>query len=140
MLRTMHVKGAVVVSTIALAAAACGGSSSPSGEPAGGSSTSPASSSSVTETAAAQLRAGLDGLLRQHVDLTAYVVQNVVAQGSLDDPQVQGAIGALGDNTNALGDAIGSIYGDDAKKQFRSELHTTQLKSLNKISGDLEGE
>jgi hypothetical protein len=118
MLRTMHLKGAVVLSTVALAAAACGGSSSPSTEPADRTSNSPAGMSNVTDTAAAQLRAGLGGLLRQHVDLTAYVVQNVVAEGSLEDPQVQGAIGALGDNTNALGDAIGSIYGDDARDQF----------------------
>jgi hypothetical protein len=118
MLRTMHLKGAVVLSTVALAAAACGGSSSPTTEPADDMSSSAAAASNVTETAAAQLRAGLTGLLRQHVDLTAYVVQDVVAEGSLEDPQVQGSIAALNDNTNALGDAIGSIYGDDAKDQF----------------------
>jgi hypothetical protein len=118
MLGRLHVKGAVVLSALALTATACGGSSSPAVEPAGGSSSSPTTTSGVTETAAAQLRSGLDALLRQHVDLTAYVVQDVVDTGSLEDPQVRGSVAALGENTNALGGAIGSIYGDDAEQQF----------------------
>ena len=138
MLRTMHVKGAVVLSAVALAAAACGGSSSPTtAQPADDMSSSPASASSVTETAAAQLRAGLDGLLRQHVDLTAYVVQSVVAEGSLEDPQVQGSIEALTDNTNALGDAIGSIYGDDAKDQFLDLWNAHIGFFVTYVKGDL---
>jgi hypothetical protein len=133
----MHVKSAVVLSTVALAAVACGGSSTPVAEPADNSSTTPASTSSVTETAAAQLRAGLTGLLRQHVDLTAYVVQSVVAEGSLEDPQVQGAVGALTDNTNALGDAIGSIYGDDAKDQFLDLWNAHIGFFVTYVKGDL---
>jgi hypothetical protein len=137
MLGKLPVKGAVVLSTVALAAAACGGSSTPD-EPAGGTSSSPAATSvAVTETAAAQLRAGLDALLRQHVDLTAFVVQDVVTKGSLEDPQVQGSIQALTDNTNALGDAIGSIYGDDAKDQFLDLWNAHIGFFVTYVKGDL---
>ena len=65
------------------------------------------------------LRAALTGLLIQHVAATGFVVQTAVAAGgNLKAPEVQGAVGALTDNTNALGSAIGSVYGSAAQKQF----------------------
>jgi hypothetical protein len=69
---------------------------------------------------AAGLRAALTGLLIQHVAQTGAVVQSVVATGALDSPQTSGAIAALDDNTVVLGDAIGSLYGDDARDAFLS--------------------
>jgi hypothetical protein len=75
-------------------------------------------SGSVTG-AGSSLRAGLTGLLIQHVAATAFVVQTAVTHGgSLTNPEVKGAIGALTDNTNQLGAAIGSVYGSAAQAQF----------------------
>jgi hypothetical protein len=69
--------------------------------------------------AGSSLRAALTGLLIQHVAATAFVVQTAVAHGgSLTNPEVKGAIGALTDNTNQLGAAIGSVYGPAAQAQF----------------------
>jgi hypothetical protein len=69
--------------------------------------------------AGSSLRAALTGLLIQHVAATAFVVQTAVAHGgSLTSPEVKGAIGALTDNTNQLGAAIGSVYGSAAQAQF----------------------
>jgi hypothetical protein len=68
---------------------------------------------------ASSLRAALTGLLVQHVAATGFVVQTAVAAGgNLNAPEVQGAIGALTDNTNALGSAIGSVYGAAAQQAF----------------------
>ena len=68
---------------------------------------------------ASSLRAALTGLLIQHVAATGFVVQTAVAAGgNLKAPEVQGAIGALTDNTNALGAAIGSVYGSAAQQAF----------------------
>ena len=36
-------------------------------------------------------------------------------QGNLNDPEVKGAVAALSSNTNQLGDAIGSVYGQAAQ-------------------------
>ena len=66
---------------------------------------------------ASALRAGLTGLLIQHVAQTGEVVQSVVAT-SLTSPQATGAIAALDQNTQDLGKAIGSIYGNDAQTAF----------------------
>lgn len=68
---------------------------------------------------ATTLRADLTGLLVQHVAATAFVVQTAVAnKGNLKAPEVTGAIAALTDNTNSLGQAIGSVYGSGAQTAF----------------------
>lgn len=122
----------VLAGTVALSlgAAACGGagtahtnssSSASSGSPsttvAPAPKSSPSSAASVTSTPAATLRAQLDALLREHVDLTGVVVQDAVSDG-LTSPQTQAAVTVLGQNTDALGAAVGSLYGPAAQKQF----------------------
>ena len=85
---------------------------------AGGIASSKGLSGSVTGPSAS-LRAGLTGLLVQHVAATGFVVQTAVAaQGDLANPEVSGAVSALSDNTNQLGAAIGSVYGPAAQAQF----------------------
>jgi hypothetical protein len=85
---------------------------------AGGIAASKGLSGSVTGPSAT-LRAGLTGLLVQHVAATGFVVQTAVAaKGNLKDPEVAGAVSALSDNTNQLGAAIGSVYGSAAQAQF----------------------
>ena len=137
---TLLTKSALGLTALALTATACGGSSSGgSTSPANSapSSSASASTSAVTDTAAAQLRSGLDALLRQHVDLTAFVVQDLVVKGSLDDPQVKGSVAALQQNTNDLGDAIGQLYGDAAKQQFLDLWNTHIGFFVTYIKGDL---
>jgi hypothetical protein len=69
--------------------------------------------------AGSSLRAGLTGLLVQHVAATGFVVQTAVAAGgNLSKPEVKGAVSALSDNTSQLGQAIGSVYGPAAQQQF----------------------
>ena len=87
-------RGGVGLAALALAAAACGssgGAASGGGSAHSGSasaSMSPMASpsgaaGSLTNTAAAQLYAGLDQLLVEHVDLTANVVQAAITKGAV---------------------------------------------------------
>jgi hypothetical protein len=140
-MRPLYLRSALGVTALALTATACGGSSAGTGaQPSDPMSTKPAAAGAVTETAAAGLRAGLDGLLREHVALTAFVVQNLVTKGSLDDSQVQASIGTLQQNTNDLGDAIGSLYGDKAKQQFLDLWNAHIGFFVTYIKGDLTGD
>jgi hypothetical protein len=120
---TLIARAGVGAAAVALAAAAC---SSNGGGPNAGAGNSPShmassspSAGQSTNTAAAQLYAGLDQLLVEHVDLTSNVVQTAVAaRGNLKAPEVKGAVAALGQNTDSLGAAIGSVYGSAAQQQF----------------------
>lgn len=67
--------------------------------------------------AGSALRAGLTGLLIQHVAQTAQVVQTAV-ETSLTAPQTAASVKALDQNTVNLGNAIGSIYGASARTAF----------------------
>ena len=117
------VKAAAVIAVTAISVTACGGSSSggktSSATTQHSMSSAPAASSTTdaTATAAAALRSGLDQLFRQHVDLTGFAVQTAVANG-IGSANTAQALNALDGNTVALGDAIGSIYGADARTAF----------------------
>ena len=135
MRNTILLRSGVGIAAAAMAAAACssaassgsassgsagtGGSSSPSAH----ASTMPASAmpaqaaDGLTNTAAAQLYAGLDQLLTEHVDLTANVVQTAITKGPSSD-STKTALAALDQNTQGLGAAIGSVYGPAAQQQF----------------------
>jgi hypothetical protein len=123
--RSLAAKAGAGVLVLALGATACGGSSS------GGSTAAPQSSPSsdmsssaaatptgdTTATKAAELRAGLDELFRIHVNLTGFTVQTAVISG-VSSKQTAAALKTLDANTVALGDAIGSLYGDSARTAF----------------------
>ena len=127
MRNTILIRGTLGVAAIALAATACGSAAGSSGSGASGSHSAPASSmpsmspsqaaGGVTNTAAAQLYAGLEQLLREHVDLTANVVQTAITRGP-SSAQTKAALAALDQNTQGLGRAIGSVYGSAAQAQF----------------------
>jgi hypothetical protein len=135
MRNTHFIRGGVAVAALALAATACGSSggggsagNGSTGNGSTGSASAPASPSSsmsdmgasaggLTNTAAAQLYAGLDQLLREHVDLTANVVQTAITKGPASANTKQ-ALAALDQNTQGLGAAIGSVYGAAAQKEF----------------------
>lgn len=110
-------RAAAGLTVVVLSATACGGSSS-----GGTKSVSPRTSTSsaatdATATPAAELRAGLDQLFREHVNLTGFAVQTAVTNG-IGSANTTQALGALDGNTVALGDAIGSVYGAAARKAF----------------------
>jgi hypothetical protein len=119
------VRGTVGLAALAVAAAACGssatsGSSSPSSssaKPSASMSSMGATTAGLTATPAATLYAGLDELLTEHVDLTANVVQTAITT-STTSAQTKAALAALDQNTVALGQAIGSVYGSAAQAQF----------------------
>jgi hypothetical protein len=127
MRNTILLRGSLGLAAVAVAASACGtaagsgsgGSSSPSAH----ASSMPASAmpsqaaGGLTNTAAAQLYAGLDQLLREHVDLTANVVQTAITE-SPSSAGTKAALAALDQNTQGLGAAIGSVYGSAAQQQF----------------------
>jgi hypothetical protein len=106
---------------LALGATACGGSSTGTGASTRPSSTPSASMSTMSGDAsasdAAALRAGLDQLFREHVDLTGFTVQTAAISG-VGSKQTAAALQALDGNTVAIGDAIGSVYGADARTAF----------------------
>jgi hypothetical protein len=114
------VRTGLAASALVVAAAACSSGTSPSASssksPMHMASSSPSMSQS-TNTAAAQLYSGLDQLLVEHVDLTANVVQTAITKGPTS-AQTKTAEAALGQNTDSLGAAIGSIYGSAAQQQF----------------------
>lgn len=68
----------------------------------------------MTDTKAADLRVLLNALDREHVDLALNATRN----GYSGSPDFAASAAELDTNTVALGDAIGSVYGDDAKNKF----------------------
>lgn len=99
------------------AAAANGGGNSSSMSMSNSTGSSGGSANDASASKAAALRAGLDTLLREHVDLTAFAVQTAV-QTKPTSANTKQAIAAINANTDALGKAIGSIYGKAAQQQF----------------------
>lgn len=74
-----------------------------------------AAGSASTATPAADLRAGLNTLLAEHVFFAGAAV-NEALQGNT--PGFESAAAALDENSVALSDAVGSVYGADAGEAF----------------------
>src|SRR5579859_6267765 len=118
---SLLVRAGIGAAALTLAATACasggsGSSAAPGKSPSHMASSSPAAGQ-PTNTAAAQLYAGLDQLLTEHVDLTANVVQTAITKGP-SSADTKMALAALDQNTQGLGAAIGSVYGSSAQQQF----------------------
>lgn len=73
------------------------------------------SQSVATDTKAADLRALLNNLESEHVDLASAATR----AGFDGDPSFQAAAGALGKNTDSLSAAVASVYGEEAGAQFK---------------------
>ena len=71
-----------------------------------------------TATPAADLRALLNNLETEHVSLAAAATRQGFNSGDLEDPQFVAAAGSLDKNSNDLADAVGSVYGDEARARF----------------------
>jgi hypothetical protein len=69
------------------------------------------------DAGASELRAGLTGLLQEHVYLAGIAISTAVGDG-LDAPSTGAAVDTLDGNSIALADAISGIYGDEAGEQF----------------------
>jgi len=123
--RSASLKAGSALVALALAATACTSSKSGSNNPPTGigsssisqSPSSGAAGTDATSTAAAGLRAALDELFREHVDLTGFAVQTAVITGIGSSNTAQ-ALAALDANTVALGKAVGSVYGAAAETAF----------------------
>lgn len=127
---TLKLGAAIAVA--ALLGAACGADSNDDNArdraaqettvPSGGStSTAPmdAAVSGGVASGASELRAGLTSLLQEHVYLAGAAISTAVqAGGDMEAPAVKSAVATLDANSVALSDAIGSVYGDGAGKQF----------------------
>jgi hypothetical protein len=98
-----------------LAGAACSGST-PDAQSPDAPSTPPAVVNTA-DTGASELRATLTAALQEHEYLAGIGVFAAVKTGA-DSGVTGAALGALGENTQALRDAIGSIYGADAGAAF----------------------
>ena len=109
-------RGGVALSALAMTAGASAGLGA-SASASARSRTPRSSAAAATNTPAARLYAALDQLLREHVDLTATVVETAVTSGATS-AQTKAAEQTLGENTDALGAAIGSIYGAAAQGEF----------------------
>lgn len=105
---------AVTLSALAIAASSVAGTATPASAM---STPSAAATAGPTNTPAASLYAALDELLREHVDLTANVVQTAITYGP-SSANTKAALAALDVDTQGLGDAIGSYFGAGAKAQF----------------------
>jgi hypothetical protein len=120
MSKALILKTGAGLAAVALGASACTGAS---GSHAAASSPKPSASAHATTTAAstntpaAALYAALDQLFREHVDLTANVVETAISKGP-SSANTTAALAALDQNTQALGAAIGSVYGSAAQQEF----------------------
>jgi hypothetical protein len=71
------------------------------------------------DTGAADLRAGLTHLLQEHVYLAGTALATAVAdEGDLEAPATASAVETLDENSQALADTVGGVYGDEAGEQF----------------------
>ena len=115
-LKRVAVAGLAAASLVGVAAC---GEDDKSESASGSSMTASASESSgpATDTAASELRSTLTAGLQEHVYLAGIAITNGVGAG-LDSPEFKAAAGSLDKNSIALSQAIGSVYGDDAGKQF----------------------
>ncbi|HVM39389.1 MAG TPA: hypothetical protein VM618_01275 [Acidimicrobiia bacterium] len=110
------------VGVVALLGAACGGDDDDTQAAAGTDGTEQdgggdAGAEPSTETGAAELRAGLTALLQEHVYLAGIAVSTGVSAG-LDSPAFEAAAGTLDENSVALSEAVGGVYGDEAGSAF----------------------
>jgi hypothetical protein len=107
---------ALALTAVALTAAGCGDDDD-NDSSASTTEMSHAASTGGTDTGGAELRATLTAGLQEHVYLAGIAIANGVQQG-LDSPEFEAAAATLDANSVALSEAIGSVYGADAGKQF----------------------
>jgi len=117
--RTSYKIGIAALAATALVTAGCGGGDDDSES--ASNATTPAmaepAAKPTTSSPAADLRASLTAGLQEHVYLAGVAISEGVANG-LDSKQFKASAATLDRNSVGLSDAIGSVYGDGAGKQF----------------------
>lgn len=95
-----------------------------------------------TDTKAAGLRVTLNNLLREHVTTNLTVTYAIIDKAPAN--KMQAALDAQTANAVAIANAVGSIYGDDAKAAITTPFvdHLTQSNNYAKavLAGDTAGE
>ncbi len=118
MKRTIHLLALLAVVAFTAIAAGCGGNEETSGAAGGSGSTMEmdggATGASGVTSPAADLRVTLDRLLGEHAILAMLATQ----KGFDGEKDFEAIAAALDRNSVELADAIGSVYGDDARKEF----------------------
>lgn len=119
MRRTSYKIGIAALAATALVTAGCGGGDDDSES--ASNATTPAmakpAAKPTTSSPAADLRASLTAGLQEHVYLAGVAISEGVANG-LDSKQFKASAATLDRNSVGLSEAIGSVYGDGAGKQF----------------------
>lgn len=77
---------------------------------------------------AADLRVGMNNLLREHVSSSLDVTRSIVDMAPQQD--IDGAVAAQMANAGEIATAIGSVYGDEAKTKITG-LFVDHIKELN---------
>ncbi len=130
----------MVVAIASIFVVACGDDETTTSSSSDGSGTASAADTG-SDTDAATLRAGLTHILTEHVDLAGIaVIQAATVEGGLDSPEFEAAAAALDENSVALGDAIGSVYGKAAGKQFLELWRSHIGMFVNYAKGRLTGD
>jgi hypothetical protein len=120
--RKIRIIGAAAIA--AVIGAACSTNADNTAAAGGPASTAASSSMDMTSMGttavdgpAATLRTGLSTLLQEHVYLAGIATGTAIQKGP-KDPATAAALGALDENSVALSEAIGSVYGDAGAKTF----------------------
>jgi hypothetical protein len=119
-----------LVAVLAVGAAACSSKDANDAAASGNTTATPSDMTGTTgthdmssmnavsiDTPAATLRATLETLLQEHVYLAGIATGTAIAQGP-DSKAFAAAADTLDANTQALADAVGSVYGPDAGAAF----------------------
>ncbi len=92
-----------------------------------------------TATKAADLRVTLNQIMRQHVELSTIALVDVATKS----PATDAASKALDNNSVELADAVGSVYGDEARTSFlslwREHIGFFVAYTQAKVKGDDKG-
>ena len=118
--RLVKIIGAAAIVAVIGAACSNNGSTTPAAGGASPSSSMPGMGAMTTTgigTGAATLRNTLSDLLQEHVYL-AGIATGTAIQAGPKDPATAAALKTLDDNSVALSQAIGSVYGDAGAKTF----------------------
>lgn len=109
--------GVIVAAVAALLVGGIGGYaiSSANGNSSQNNSASNSATTASTDTKAADLRTLLNNLQTEHVSLAS----DATRAGFDGDPSFPAAAAALGQNTDEISAAVGSVYGEEAGAQFK---------------------
>ncbi|HET8884457.1 MAG TPA: hypothetical protein VFM68_03225 [Candidatus Saccharimonadales bacterium] len=87
----------------------------------------------ATATKAADLRVGLNNLLREHVSVSLDVTRDIVD----DSPDLAASKAAQAANAGDIAAAVGSIYGEEAQAQI-TELFVDHIEQSNAYAAAVE--